>query len=73
MDALLTTFHEDFVGFQWLSRLASIIARLAGESDLDRVFVLQTNDIFAAPTNQRRMILVGDLENFGGLISLSEG
>lgn len=53
-DTLLATFNQDFVRLECFPGLAfTVLARIAGESNLDIVLFLQPNDVFSVLTDQR--------------------
>ena len=53
-DTLLATFNQDFVRLGCFPGLAfTVLARIAGESNLDIVLFLQPNDVFSVLTDQR--------------------
>jgi hypothetical protein len=70
-DTLLATLDEDLVWFELLADLAlTAVRRLSRECDLDRIFFLEADDISTVLTNQRRMVLVRDLQGLGSLVGL---
>lgn len=69
---LPAALEQDFVRLERLPSLALAGFVLAGECDLDAVPVLKTLRIFAVLTDERRVILGWDLENFGRLVGLRE-
>lgn len=75
-NALPGSLNEHFILFDLFPVLSVAVLDLAvlsgapGESDLDVILFLKTDDILSALTNQRRVILAGDLEQFTGFIGL---
>jgi len=68
---LSSTFDEDFIGLELFSSLAfTALTRMTGERDLYPVLLLQTNSVLAAGTDERRMVLSRDLEDFRSLVRL---
>lgn len=68
---LLTTLDEDFVRLKgFTSPVFAVFRGPPGERDLDTVFLLEPNGIFAILANQRGMELGGDLEGFRCLVCL---
>lgn len=68
---LLATFDEDFVRLKWFASLVfAVFRRPPGECNLDPVFVLEANSIFATLANQGSMELGGDFEDFRCLVCL---
>lgn len=72
--ALLTTLHQDFVRLELLPRFSFTTLRgLTREGDLDRVLLLQTNSILPTLTNEGRMELGWNFEDFRSFIGLIRG
>jgi hypothetical protein len=69
-DTLLATFDEDLVWRQLLTSLAPRITCLTRKGNLDAVFILQPYNVFATLTDERRVILTGNLQDFGGFVGL---
>jgi len=70
-DTFLATLDQDFVRLQLLSRFAfTIFRRPTRERDFDRIFLLEAGSVFAALTNEGRVVLAGNLENLRGFIGL---
>ena len=70
-DALAAALDEDLVGLEVLASPAlAVISRLARESDLDGVLLLQPQDVLALLANETGVILTRDLEHLGRLVRL---
>ena len=70
-DALLSTFDENFVGLEMLSGPAfTTVGRLARESNLHIIFLLQTYGVLSARSNERRVVLSRNLEDLRSFIRL---
>lgn len=75
MDTLLRTSNLNLVGLEIISRpeVPILSARRivsTRESDFDVVLVFQARGIFAILADQRPVVIVSDLENFGSLVGL---
>lgn len=72
-DTLFATFDQDFIVLQSLPSFSLTVFRsLARECNLDTIFFLETNNIFTALTDERRVILGRNFEDFRGLIRLKQ-
>lgn len=70
-DALFAALDEDLVRLEHLARFAlAVVRRLAREGDFDRVLILETNGVLATLSDERGVILGGDLEHLGSLVGL---
>ena len=69
-NTLFTTLDEDLVLRQRLPGLSLPVGCFARESNLDAIFILQPGDVFTILTDQRRVILTGDVQDFRGFVGL---
>jgi hypothetical protein len=72
-NTLLATFDKDLISLELLASSAFSVGALTRESNLDGVFLLETNGVFAARANKGSMVLSGDLENLGSFVGLENG
>lgn len=70
-NTLLATLDDDFVGLG--NDVLATVTRfdtVTREGDLDVVLVLETDNVLATSTNERRVELARDLQDLGSLIRL---
>jgi hypothetical protein len=71
-NTFLAAFDQNFIRLQEFPSLALTVRRIAGECYFDRVLLLQAKDIFSTLTNERGVVLIGNLENLGCFIGLNK-
>ena len=70
-DTLLSTLDKDFIGLEGLAGLTlTTLGGFTRESNLDSIFLLEPDGVFAVLPDKRRVILGGNLQDFGSFIGL---